>query len=67
MGEEALLSMNKNVNWMNSPHFWTFYMLLLLAARAWMPLFVVENHAWTATNVVHGVVSCRTVACFVES
>ena len=48
---------NRNVNWMNSPHFWIFYCLMVLAVRAWMPFFVPEDHAWTGTSVIHGVVS----------
>ena len=50
------VSMNKNVNWMNSSHFWIFYILLLLAIRAGMPIVLDEEHAWTGTSVVHGVV-----------
>lgn len=52
--EESLL--NKNVNWIHSSPFWVFYGLLILFFRLWMPFFVPERHAWTGTNVVHGIV-----------
>ncbi|TMW62906.1 hypothetical protein Poli38472_005524 [Pythium oligandrum] len=51
------VSTNKNVNWMESPGFWTFYTLLLASIYMAMPLFVPPVEAWTYVSVIHGVVS----------
>jgi hypothetical protein len=53
------VSLNKNVNWIESRGFWTFYVILLGCLYAAMPLFVPAREAWTYVSVIHGLV--RTV------
>lgn len=58
MGKVAAhVETNKNVNWMDSRGFWTFYILLLCSLYMAMPVVVPPPNAWTAVNVLHGVVS----------
>jgi len=51
------VSLNKNVNWIESRGFWTFYVILLGCLYAAMPLFVPAREAWTYVSVIHGLVS----------
>lgn len=51
------VSTNKNVNWMDSRGFWTFYILLLSVLYIAMPIFVPTRDAWTAVSIIHGVIS----------
>ncbi|DAZ94448.1 TPA: hypothetical protein N0F65_002766 [Lagenidium giganteum] len=54
---DITVNTNKNVNWMESRGFWTFYILILLVIYTATPLFVPAQDCWTAVNVFHGVVS----------
>lgn len=48
---------NKNVNWMDSRGFWTFYILLLASLYMAMPIvFPSHGDALTAMNAIHGAV-----------
>jgi hypothetical protein len=51
------VNLNKNVNWMESRGFWSFYILLLSVIYMSMPFFVAPEDAWTGVNIVHGIVS----------
>ncbi|ETI45488.1 hypothetical protein F441_09869 [Phytophthora nicotianae CJ01A1] len=54
----AHVDTNKNVNWMDSRGFWTFYIMLLASLYMAMPIaFPSHGDALTAVNVIHGVVS----------
>ncbi|KAJ0410364.1 hypothetical protein P43SY_002696 [Pythium insidiosum] len=55
MGDDV--NTNKNVNWMESRGFWTFYVLMIASIYMAMPLLVPASEAWTYVNVIHGVVS----------
>jgi hypothetical protein len=58
MGKVAAhVETNKNVNWMDSRGFWTFYIMLLGSLYMAMPIIVPAPNVWTAVNVLHGVVS----------
>lgn len=50
------VNINKNVNWMETRGFWTFYVLVIGMSYMAMPFFVPANEVWTAVNVIHGLV-----------
>ncbi|KAF1334448.1 Orm1-like protein, partial [Globisporangium splendens] len=52
-----VIDTNKNVNWMDSRGFWTFYALLLGSLYMATPILVPSPHQWTVVNVVHGIVT----------
>ncbi|CCI49500.1 hypothetical protein ABG067_002380 [Albugo candida] len=51
------VNINKNVNWMETRGFWTFYVLVIGMSYMAMPFFVPANEVWTAVNVIHGLIS----------
>jgi len=52
------VSPNKNVNWMNTPGTWGFYVVILILARLFLSLVGFRaGMGWTVLNVFHGVVS----------
>lgn len=57
---------NKNVNWMDSRGFWTFYGLLLGSLYMATPVLVPSPHKWTVVNVVHGIVRASYCWCIQE-
>lgn len=60
-GADLVIDTNKNVNWMDSRGFWTFYALLLGSLYMATPVLVPSPHQWTFVNVLHGIV--RTWMC----
>jgi len=50
------VSPNKNVNWMNTPGTWGFYVVILILARLFLSLVGFRaGMGWTVLNVFHGV------------
>lgn len=63
-GADLVIDTNKNVNWMDSRGFWTFYALLLGSLYMATPVIVPSPHQWTFVNVLHGIVrTCLCVRC----
>ena len=57
------VSPNKNVNWMNTPGTWGFYVVILILARLFLSLVGFRaGMGWTVLNVFHGVVSATAKA-----
>jgi hypothetical protein len=48
---------NKNVEWLNYPGTWTFYLVLIFIVKLCLSFMMSPEDTWTTTHVIHGVVS----------
>jgi len=48
---------NKNTEWINYPGTWTFYLIIVVATKLFLNVFMSSADTWTALNVVHCVIS----------